>query len=786
MERKVRICTLRAATAQNAANHLQQRASAFTPDVAVNDYESASAFAAGVDSCALDGGIIFAAAPLSEFLNAKLRLIRTVSQKIVRSNSVNAVLSENPLLEQKEKDLHCAVPEKAKVIRTEDALFSAFIKEYKKSIVVFLPLDVAKIDYLFSAGLSRLLGVFFPDAKVPVAAPSPKNGMAEMRESIETVIRSGKRVAVSPCGCSKPLISAISAVSGCEQAFVQDNALRDRLSDESAENYVAQCAKISKENAGTDLGISVSAIYKDKTDENEFVIVCVADSDRAKVAKVYANPGEEHKHLVAAAVIRLCEMLGELSAPGAMVNPDVAAAKPKKWAKNSKLPIIITAIGIAIAVVIGLIIAFALGGAKENESLVPENGNYDFIQQEDYYADLDYHGNGNANYPDMQAAALQNETTAFYTDIFSTSTTVQQTSVSQTVTQIVTTIRNVITTQTPTTTKAVTTTLKATTTAKPTTTLAPTTTKVTTTLKPTTTLAPSTTASGGKVESTTASSSAKGTFVFKVYGWGHGVGMSQYGAMEMAKNGSSYDEILTHYYPGTTIKTDSSTPATVKYGGKDIPLVEYLCRTTKREMGYSSAGKEALKAQIVCIYTFAKYNQFDVSSSKHAYDPSWEYEGSAIHKACLEVLGISADTEPVAAPYIDYKGAPANAIYFATAAGKTASADSVWGGGDKYPYLRGGVSSPETVKVTEKTITADEMKKLILAYAKDNGLEITLNNNPAEWIEIVSHDASVNKNTGYATTVRIGNKEVRGNAFRCYVLDFKIDSHCFTFEYVPA
>lgn len=42
-----------------------------------------------------------------------------------------------------------------------------------------------------------------------------------------------------------------------------------------------------------------------------------------------------------------------------------------------------------------------------------------------------------------------------------------------------------------------------------------------------------------------------GYFTFNVYGNGHGVGMSQYGAEAMAKNGASYDEILKHYYPGT-------------------------------------------------------------------------------------------------------------------------------------------------------------------------------------------------------------------------------------------
>ena len=38
-------------------------------------------------------------------------------------------------------------------------------------------------------------------------------------------------------------------------------------------------------------------------------------------------------------------------------------------------------------------------------------------------------------------------------------------------------------------------------------------------------------------------------------GYGHRVGMSQYGAEAMAVNGSNYREILSHYYPGTELVT---------------------------------------------------------------------------------------------------------------------------------------------------------------------------------------------------------------------------------------
>lgn len=41
--------------------------------------------------------------------------------------------------------------------------------------------------------------------------------------------------------------------------------------------------------------------------------------------------------------------------------------------------------------------------------------------------------------------------------------------------------------------------------------------------------------------------------VIKTKGYGHGVGMSQYGANAMAKKGYKYDEILKHYYTGIKI-----------------------------------------------------------------------------------------------------------------------------------------------------------------------------------------------------------------------------------------
>lgn len=48
------------------------------------------------------------------------------------------------------------------------------------------------------------------------------------------------------------------------------------------------------------------------------------------------------------------------------------------------------------------------------------------------------------------------------------------------------------------------------------------------------------------------------TITFYVTGYGHGVGMSQYGANALAKQGKSFRDILSWYYPHTTLQTLSS------------------------------------------------------------------------------------------------------------------------------------------------------------------------------------------------------------------------------------
>jgi len=55
---------------------------------------------------------------------------------------------------------------------------------------------------------------------------------------------------------------------------------------------------------------------------------------------------------------------------------------------------------------------------------------------------------------------------------------------------------------------------------------------------------------------------APATFVVAGHGWGHGVGLSQYGAWGLAKHSKTYDQIISFYFPGTDLTTVS--PHTIR------------------------------------------------------------------------------------------------------------------------------------------------------------------------------------------------------------------------------
>lgn len=272
---------------------------------------------------------------------------------------------------------------------------------------------------------------------------------------------------------------------------------------------------------------------------------------------------------------------------------------------------------------------------------------------------------------------------------------------------------------------------------------------------------------------------SEGKFVFTVYGYGHGVGMSQRGAIALAEKGWTAEQILTYYYRGVTLKVDSHTPKTITKGGEEMTLVAFLCRTVSPEIGPNSPD-EAIKAQAIAAYSFARANSFD---GQQSFDPSFDYKGTKVERIVFGVLHISNEDEQPYSVYMDYEGKYVNAVYFASAAGKTTSSKTVWGGTSKH-YLEGGAPSPEEVEVSKKEFSVEDIKKYVEAYAEANGLEADTSRDPSTWLRIISHDGSLNSAVGYVDCINVCGIAMTGNQFRSDVLGHQLKSHCFTISYV--
>ncbi len=280
------------------------------------------------------------------------------------------------------------------------------------------------------------------------------------------------------------------------------------------------------------------------------------------------------------------------------------------------------------------------------------------------------------------------------------------------------------------------------------------------------------------VPTTTPIASESGIFTFHVFGYGHGVGMSQVGANYLATQGWQAAEILAHYYydsqAATKIVVGDTYPATIKYSGTDYATREFLASALESEMG-GSYQVEALKAQAIAIYTFAKYNNFNLNRDANAFG-----------KTPSQTVYAVVDDVMAGGYYIANGNDVAVTPFHAMSAGVTTSYYNVWGKGigTTVSYLSGGRKSyGDYLDANYKsvyTITSDDLKALVKQNA---GIELT--GDPSTWLSIITHDSAVREDIGYISSINVGGTVMTGNDFRIKVMGGKIRSHCFALTYTP-
>jgi stage II sporulation protein D len=177
------------------------------------------------------------------------------------------------------------------------------------------------------------------------------------------------------------------------------------------------------------------------------------------------------------------------------------------------------------------------------------------------------------------------------------------------------------------------------------------------------------------------------TLVINGAGEGHGVGMSQYGALGFARHGWTYEQILAHYYTGTTIgQAPAAATVRVLVGAKvrKVALERYVRGVVAAEMpsGWPLA---ALEAQAVASRTYALTahaggSRFDVYSDTR----SQVYLGVA-----AETATTNAAVTATAGKIVLHAGRPAITFFFASSGGMTESIQNAFLGSEPEPWLLG-------------------------------------------------------------------------------------------------
>lgn len=678
-------------------------------------------------------------------------------------------------LEKADED-QCLMPADAQILVTDDGKYSGFIEKSGSQTLVFLPLS----DGRCAKVAEELKLVFLPVEKAAESANTTEpdaNGAGEPsaeekcdpEEVVALLKERGLSVAVASSKNSPFVFSVLpyDDESDFGDAIFAQSVDIERQEDESHGEYIAAMAGRARAKSGASVGAAISNVFRnDDEDSKHFMLICIADENKARVFKVFSRKDETTQEFIYACVHRLYSALADYARNGFVMHDvsddaSIIIADGEHHSHHKSAPVcsgkktaLIVASVILIAVLIGTAVTFLVKGygSQAGASLIgartqdtTESGTGDIIGVIDdiIIADVeDPNGDTTDEYSSDSTAAQSTD---------SGKTTGEQTNgtVPGSIAEGSTVLTTVIST-------------------KPTT-------------RPNTTGKPTTKPTQKPTETTTRHSSSKtGTFVFTVYGYGHGVGMSQNGASEYARRGWTYKQILLHYYnnPGISLVKDSKLPSKVTYNGKSYSLAEYLGKTAYAEVG-PSAPLESIKSQMVAIYTYAKRQNFKMTTSNHAFRESYAGTSSSIENAIKATLG----------EYLAYYGSPAFTPYFSTAAGKTASSANVWGGSqNSYPYLAGGRTSPEGNVKRTLTISSEELRKKVEAYnAKvDSSKRITLQSNPAQWIKILEHDSARGSSCGYISSMRIGNQTMRGNAFRLNIMGAAtLRSHCFTFTYTP-
>lgn len=210
-----------------------------------------------------------------------------------------------------------------------------------------------------------------------------------------------------------------------------------------------------------------------------------------------------------------------------------------------------------------------------------------------------------------------------------------------------------------------------------------------------------------------------------------------------------------------------NAPKKITVNGTEMDAKEALARIVEADIDPDTSA-EALKAHAVAAYTYLKYRNTDWTVDSIILADEYSQE---VYDAVNAVFG----------QYLRFGEEIAFTPYFRMSAGKTASSELIFG--KPYEYLTGVLSTSDKKRdgfKLETLLTVDEIKNAVKAY----DASIKLEEDAAEWLNVVAHDGAMNGTAGYVEKLKVGDKEVSGMTFVYEIMkDKKLASPAFSVSY---
>lgn len=323
------------------------------------------------------------------YLKFKPVLIKAFNFSPAYSDKIMDAL-EGSVSDETVRKAHALIPNESEELMTENGLYSGFfVKEEGQYIVVFPLLENSMPKALMVPQLP-----FFKQSenKAELLKDISSSDGASPKAStiIKKLLKNDFRIAIPSTPASKLLKADIKACDDYADfvfftPFVNDTGVTD------PKQYAAQLAKGAMELRNTELGATISNIFREKKGDkiiSYYAFISVATADKVIVKKLFAEPDENIENLITEATAELYAMIDKYIDETAfkmfasaeenekyedtVIEAEVVSdVRPE--ASISKTGIIIAVIAVIMAIVACVVLAFKFGDYFVTPSDAPAN-----------------------------------------------------------------------------------------------------------------------------------------------------------------------------------------------------------------------------------------------------------------------------------------------------------------------------------------------------------------------------------------------------------------------------